>query len=70
MPHNENDVSSKTTHGNTSSVVRFVKKLLQFDKSHRPAYYDTWREKRYVPFDIMSDYIDYFILILLVFCAI
>lgn len=45
IPHNENDVSSKTTHGNTSSVVRFVKKLLQFDKSYRPAYYGTWRKK-------------------------
>lgn len=34
------------------SSVLLVKKLLQFDKSSRPAYYSTWRKKRYAP-DIM-----------------
>lgn len=45
--YDENADTSKTTNANTSSSVWLVKKLLQFDKSHRPAYYGTWTMKRY-----------------------
>ncbi|BAT00952.1 Os07g0273301 [Oryza sativa Japonica Group] len=43
--YDENADTSKTTNANTSSSVWRVKKLLQFDKSHRPAYYGTWTMK-------------------------
>uniref|UniRef100_A0A0E0LJ89 Chromatin assembly factor 1 subunit p150 C-terminal domain-containing protein n=1 Tax=Oryza punctata TaxID=4537 RepID=A0A0E0LJ89_ORYPU len=43
--YDENADTSKTTNANTSSSVWLVKKLLQFDKSHRPAYYGTWTKK-------------------------
>jgi chromatin assembly factor 1 subunit A len=38
----------------TSSSVLLVKKLLQFDNSSRPAYYGTWRKKRYYSPDIIT----------------
>uniref|UniRef100_A0A0E0EA25 Chromatin assembly factor 1 subunit p150 C-terminal domain-containing protein n=1 Tax=Oryza meridionalis TaxID=40149 RepID=A0A0E0EA25_9ORYZ len=43
--YDENADTSKTTNANTSSSVWLVKKLLQFVKSHRPAYYGTWTKK-------------------------
>ncbi|CAD6226067.1 unnamed protein product [Miscanthus lutarioriparius] len=40
----ELEVSSRSQNSISSSVL-LVKKLLQFDKSSRPAYYGTWRKK-------------------------
>uniref|UniRef100_A0A0A9ATD2 Chromatin assembly factor 1 subunit FSM n=2 Tax=Arundo donax TaxID=35708 RepID=A0A0A9ATD2_ARUDO len=45
-PSYENNIPCKTSHSNTSSSVLFVK-LLQFDRSHRPAYYGTRRKKSF-----------------------
>lgn len=38
------EVARQRTHVPTIHIVK--KKLLQFDKSHRPAYYGTWSRKR------------------------
>ncbi|KAG1363677.1 chromatin assembly factor 1 subunit FAS1 [Cocos nucifera] len=50
----ESFVNEMPCHNGTDSapaLVRFLrKKLLQFDQSHRPAYYGTWRRKRQVLF--------------------
>ena len=57
-PSHEKNISFRTVQNRISSSVLFVKKLLQFDRSFRPAYYGTWRKQRYAP-DIMYDYIDF-----------
>ena len=44
----ELEIPSRSQNSLSSSVL-LVKKLLQFDKSSRPAYYGTWRKKRYSP---------------------
>jgi hypothetical protein len=44
----ELEIPSRSQNSISSSVL-LVKKLLQFDKSPRPAYYGTWRKKRYSP---------------------
>uniref|UniRef100_J3MJY3 Chromatin assembly factor 1 subunit p150 C-terminal domain-containing protein n=1 Tax=Oryza brachyantha TaxID=4533 RepID=J3MJY3_ORYBR len=43
--YGENGDTSETTNANTPSSVCLVRKLLQFDRSYRPAYYGTWRKK-------------------------
>ncbi|OEL25709.1 Chromatin assembly factor 1 subunit FSM, partial [Dichanthelium oligosanthes] len=45
-PSHEKNIPSRTAQNSISSSVLFVKKLLQFDRSFRPAYYSTWRKKR------------------------
>jgi len=57
-PSHEKNIPFRTVQNSISSSVLSVKKLLQFDRSFRPAYYGTWRKKRYAP-DIMYDYIDF-----------
>jgi chromatin assembly factor 1 subunit A len=57
-PSHDKNIPFRTAQNSISSSVLFVKKLLQFDRSFRPAYYGTWRKKRYAP-DIMYDYIDF-----------
>jgi len=57
-PSHEKNIPFRTVQNSISSSVLFVKKLLQFDRSFRPAYYGTWRKQRYAP-DIMYDYIDF-----------
>lgn len=37
-----------TNHANPLPTRLIKRKLLQFDKSNRPAYYGTWRKKRLV----------------------
>ncbi|CAN6203576.1 unnamed protein product [Urochloa humidicola] len=44
-PSDEKNIHSRTAQNSISSPVFLVKKLLQFDRSFRPAYYGTWRKK-------------------------
>ncbi|CAN6171637.1 unnamed protein product [Urochloa humidicola] len=44
-PCDEKNIHSRTAQNSISSSVFLVKKLLQFDRSFRPAYYGTWRKK-------------------------
>ncbi|CAL5079636.1 unnamed protein product [Urochloa decumbens] len=44
-PADEKNIHSRTAQNSISSPVFLVKKLLQFDRSFRPAYYGTWRKK-------------------------
>ncbi|RLN33879.1 chromatin assembly factor 1 subunit FSM-like [Panicum miliaceum] len=44
-PSREKNIPFRIAQNSISSSVLFVKKLLQFDKSFRPAYYGTWRKK-------------------------
>lgn len=64
-----NKIHSRTVQNSISSSAFLVKKLLQFDRSFRPAYYGTWRKKRYAP-DIMYDYTDFSISIFRLFILI
>lgn len=63
--HEKNN-HSRTALNSISSSVFLVKKLLQFDRSFRPAYYGTWRRKRCAP-DIMYYYTDFIIYLFLLF---
>lgn len=65
-PSSEKINHSRTALNSISSSVFLVKKLLQFDRSFRPAYYGTWRRKRCAP-DIMYYYIDFIIYLFLLF---
>jgi chromatin assembly factor 1 subunit A len=65
--HGKN-IHSGTVHNSILSSAFLVKKLLQFDRSFRPAYYGTWTKRRYAP-DTMYDYtyfsISIFLLVLI-----
>uniref|UniRef100_A0A0D9V8Y5 Chromatin assembly factor 1 subunit FAS1 n=1 Tax=Leersia perrieri TaxID=77586 RepID=A0A0D9V8Y5_9ORYZ len=45
LPADEQQESQGTNHASPLQVRSIKRKLLQFDKSNRPAYYGTWRKK-------------------------